>query len=288
MNDNIPSEEMRLFLENGEEPENTSAIHIDTDRLPESPLAIVKKVLPGLIIFAIIYLSCIGGIILAFMDPEQVKPEVATFFAMRFRESEAYIELNGKKYSTELTVLLLNNQELTDSELARLSEMKNLKILDLSGNNLVSLDWCVADIETLEELILANNNIENISQIKRFPNVKILDISDNEITDLSSIEKLSKLYLLRAGNNQIADITKLTNLNNLQWLYLEHNHIKDISPLGELSELTSLNLAGNDISGLTPLYTLDNLVFLEISDMNISEEEMLEFKEANTRVNIIK
>ena len=65
-----------------------------------------------------------------------------------------------------------------------------------------------------EKIELKNKNLEEISCILEYKNVKELDLRWNKISDLKPLEKLEKLEVLKINFNQIEDIKPLLNLTN--------------------------------------------------------------------------
>lgn len=123
---------------------------------------------------------------------------------------------------------------------------------------------------SLEILILSNNNLTYISGLGFLPNLKTLDVSDNQINIISGLENISSLTIFRASNNQIPEITGLENLVNLIELTLSNNQISIISGLSNLNSLTGLTLSNNQISIISGLSNLNNLVVLNLSNNQIS------------------
>lgn len=90
--------------------------------------------------------------------------------------------------------------------------------------------------------------LENISFIEPFINLKILYLDENKISDIYPLKNLTQLEDLGLNKNNISDITPLKNLTRLTELYLSQNNISDISPLENLTKLKYLNLATNLIT----------------------------------------
>lgn len=77
---------------------------------------------------------------------------------------------------------------------------KHVKILDVSNNSLTDISnlW---ELNSLEELYLANNQIGYIDALSNLVNLKILDLSDNQIDDISPLFELDNLdYINLIGN----------------------------------------------------------------------------------------
>ena len=108
-----------------------------------------------------------------------------------------------------------------------------------------ALDYCLLNNinpDSITDLYLDDNLLENISEIKLFKNLEYLNISFNKITDISVLKNLTELEHLSIGNNQITDISFLQNLNNLKslnirGLELKSDQIQYINSLNNLKEL---------------------------------------------------
>jgi hypothetical protein len=99
--------------------------------------------------------------------------------------------------------------------------------LDLSRNNITFVPNCIEEIYGLERLIVTNNDIKEI------PNIRLMGI----------------LKLLSLGNNKIANWpTDLKYFSHLKILELDHNLLVDVPPeIFHLSNLVRLNLSNNQI-----------------------------------------
>lgn len=142
------------------------------------------------------------------------------------------------------------NSEITKSQLL------NLKLVDLSGKNILNLDGLqyainltllkvhnnhISDLSPLSKLtkidylILTNNEIKDIQPLSNLINLKLLNIASNQITDLSPLSNLDELIYLYAADNNIYDITAVTEMKNLEIIDFSNNHIKDISRFKNLA-----------------------------------------------------
>ena len=114
--------------------------------------------------------------------------------------------------------------------------LKNIKLLNLKGNNLSSLNFMAGkDFPFLENLNLSDNKLSSINNLKQvsFPQLKELYLSKNLIEDINVLSelKIPKLRILRLSNNNISSLGILTNVNFTQLLKLDlsFNKIDDIS-----------------------------------------------------------
>lgn len=110
-----------------------------------------------------------------------------------------------------------------------------------------------SDILDVDELKLSDEDIEDLSGLEYFTNLKYLDLGENNIEDIDALEDLTKLETLKLDHNLIEDITPLKNLTNLKYLDLKSNYISDIWPLKYLNKLETLYLDDNPIDDYSPV-----------------------------------
>jgi internalin A len=151
-----------------------------------------------------------------------------------------------------------------------LAVFESLQHLVLRDNQISDLSP-LKELHNLTNLYLIDNQISDLSPLKELHNLTSLSLSGNQISDLSPLKELHNLTSLNLGGNQISDLSPLKELHNLTSLYLINNQISDLSPLKELHNLTSLDLGANQISDLSPLKELHNLTSLSLGGNQISD-----------------
>ena len=109
-------------------------------------------------------------------------------------------------------------------DLSSLTIFKELVEIDLPGNSIYSISP-IYDMENLQKLNLANNNISDLSGLIE----KQYDDQGREY-----VSKYSKIQNLILERNNISDISDLSNLVNLKQLNLKSNQIYNIEPLENL------------------------------------------------------
>jgi Leucine-rich repeat (LRR) protein/GTPase SAR1 family protein len=122
-----------------------------------------------------------------------------------------------------------------------LCELTNLRILDLSENQLTTIPETVGQLRDLRELFLYGNQLTALPE---------------------SLGQLTWLRTLDLGSNQLTALPEsLGRLANLQSLYLSSNQLKVLPEwLGRLSQLRALEIGPNRIVDLPD--TLQNLKLL--------------------------
>ena len=107
-------------------------------------------------------------------------------------------------------------------------KLPNLKELKLSGSFIPSIEDLGSNFKNLVVLNLDNCQLQDLSGLICFENLRELSIKNNKIYDLFEIDGCPKLIYLNLENNNIEEtenITFLSNLEDLQKLNLSGNPI---------------------------------------------------------------
>lgn len=111
----------------------------------------------------------------------------------------------------------------------------------------INIDMPAYYLEDLDEIDMAEYEIESLEGLEFCTQAAILDLSRNAITDLSELWNLKLLEELYLADNQIGYIDSLSNLIKLRVVDLSNNMIDDISPLLDLENLEYVNVVGNKV-----------------------------------------
>lgn len=150
-------------------------------------------------------------------------------------------------------------------------EMSIKKSLNITDKN---YKLSISDAEKVVELNLENSNIENISGINFFKNLKSLNLMKNKIKDISDIEKLTSLERLYLSDNVISDISPISNLKKLNTLNIAYNEITDISPIKDLDNIDYPFINGNPIVNFNILYNKIDLMSINFAkSLNLSNSD---------------
>jgi len=159
-------------------------------------------------------------------------------------------------------------------------EFKELKILDLSINNISKIEaFNKKNFENLEKLNLSDNNISDINPLgnAKFPSLKELNLSKNKISNLGIFKDLilDNLEKLNLGNNIIKKIDQLENnqFKELKEFILENNQISDIEVFEKFrfAKLEILNLKKNRIKKTE---ALKNAKFKVLEELDLDDNEI--------------
>jgi len=119
----------------------------------------------------------------------------------------------------------------------------------------LNVDFPMYLLEDLEEIEMADYEIEYLDGIGACRHARAVDLSNNNLTDISELSELHQVERLYLTNNHIGLIDSLSNLTVLQVLDISYNDVDDLSPLFDLSHLSYLNVMGNRI----PAWQLEKL-----------------------------
>lgn len=124
----------------------------------------------------------------------------------------------------------------------------------------INIDMPTYYLEDLDEIDMAEYEIENLEGIEYCTHTAILDLSRNQLTDISELWNLYMLEELYLSDNQIGYIDSLSNLSKLRVIDLSNNMVDDLSPLLELENLEYVNVVGNKI----PQAQIDELLAKDV------------------------
>lgn len=111
----------------------------------------------------------------------------------------------------------------------------------------VHFDFPVHLLEDLEEIEMAEYEIEDLDGIEFCTYARVIDLSYNQLFDISKIAACANVQELYLANNQLRYIDALAQLQDLRMLDVSGNKINDASPLFYLQALEFVNLLGNPI-----------------------------------------
>ena len=219
--------------------------------------------------------------------------------------------------SSNLELIILSDNNLTQIESNTFSSLNNLKTLSLSHNQLTSIDRI-----SLQNISHNGFQIEfelDFNTLFNYNDLELLDLSldlfilnglsrleflwldYNQLTMLQrfSFDGLYNLKELYLNNNKISEIQPFTfkDLINLKHLWLHDNQLKQIQPntfsnLNNLFELSLLNNKLNVINTSVTFEALNNLKILSLSNNSFNRiidytETDLDFKRFDKSIKVI-
>lgn len=214
------------------------------------------------------------------------------YFKSRFQLSESDSVDLGKLYRFVAVDSLDLSGKVQIKHLKPLSELRDLKFLDISYTTIEDLSP-ISNITFLETLNLSSTPTAAIKFIKYSDRLRDLDISNTQIEDISELGNLTNLQIFKASNTAIQSFAVLNQFKSLkvldltasgfntvenikelavlESLSLGKNYILNYSLLSKLSSLISLDLSETNFEDLSPLSSMPNLVQLDITACNISD-----------------
>ncbi|XP_050539406.1 protein artichoke [Daktulosphaira vitifoliae] len=181
-----------------------------------------------------------------------------------------------------LTELGLSRNVIRELPSDVFQDFKKLKVLDLGGNLLLSIEPTMfSGLEnTLEFLNLQGNRIATISPDPiNLQSLKSLDLSFNQLKEIPrhTFMMMSSLLNLNLSHNPhlgLIPVSVFHPLSQLQKLDLSFTNIKILSPelFFKTNSLTHLNIRCNGITEIpeTMFQTLSNLIWLDVSENQIA------------------
>ncbi|RLN10716.1 hypothetical protein BBJ28_00015985 [Nothophytophthora sp. Chile5] len=110
-------------------------------------------------------------------------------------------------------------------EISGVSQLRFLRVLDLSHNRLTSMRGLATDeasprgLQALETLLLSHNQLTTIdASVSLLPRLAHLDVAHNQLEALSNLGDCTRLQRLELAHNLVADVNELNGLSGLRYL----------------------------------------------------------------------
>jgi hypothetical protein len=175
---------------------------------------------------------------------------------LSIEEVDLRLDLDQVIQKTDIETVLLNHNLLASVPLS-VVQFTNLKVLDISSNNVAFIPNELNQCSQLVTFVAKNNKLTNESFSKTFLSectaIKEINISGNQLAHFpDQLLELTSLKYLYLGGNQITQLPyAIRKLQNLQVLHLGGNRLKSVTEsVGVLSHLQALVLADNLIERL--------------------------------------
>lgn len=137
-------------------------------------------------------------------------------------------------------------------------QLKELKVLRMSGNCIKFVPSLISSLQNLETLALDRNEITEFPDgILKLPDLQYLWLRQNQINELpSDLDLLGSLTTLSVASNTLTSLPySLAGMNNLQYLYANGNAISQLPEnLCLLGSIKEINLANNSLTALPRLW----------------------------------
>ena len=142
--------------------------------------------------------------------------------------------------------LAQNNIDTIEDEVT--SQMKDLSIIDLTNNLLVSS----TNLKPSSELRMTSNRLQTITLSPALTQIRI---ENNLLTTISCMDTNMTIENLYASNNSLSSFGCIRNMSSLYSLYLQRNKFTAVSKtiFTKLVNLQTLDLSSNPIKKTTPV-----------------------------------
>jgi len=181
---------------------------------------------------------------------------------------------NGEISANVTRLDLAGNRSIND--ISPLSNLTNLRELDLWGNRIIDLSPLSNLINLTELNLWGAQQFEDISPLRDLVNLRVFALGDNLKFngDLSILRNFTKLTDLALGDTwqHRMDFSYIEGLVNLKSLSLwGAGQLRDLSIIGSLTSLTTLTMHSANIEDFAPLRNLTNLTRLELQSSDIRD-----------------
>lgn len=156
------------------------------------------------------------------------------------------------------------------SSIVKGKTIKQVKKLNLSGQNLKEIPAYVFEHTNLTKLVLSRNAITRIpKEISKLKKLEVLDLTYNQIETLPApVFKLPKLRVLAVGHNSIKKFPTQIVGSSLEELIADHNRLEGIEPEA-LDGLRKLVVSYNPLSGKIVKHRLPALEYYDFRKTNL-------------------
>lgn len=162
-------------------------------------------------------------------------------------------------------------------DISFLNSMNDLEELTIGGFPCKIEDWSpINNCSKLSSVFAWNVGLSNLEPFENLRRLKRLELQENNIYDITGIKKLSLLESISIWGDDLHDITPIKYAVNLKQIKIFSTGINDISPLSSLNNLETLILYGCiNVSDISSLQHCENLRYLDISNTSVKDYSML-------------
>ncbi len=166
-------------------------------------------------------------------------------------------------------------------------DLENITELYIVGNNVYPHfvhAWYQNEEKTLMYVNVANEwgeqtltegvevgVIEDLSVLKKMPNLRVLYLEGLQITDISTICEVKSLCELGINCNPVVSLEGIEKLKNLQFLSIACTDVVDLTPAAQCTELESLQMDITNIADLGPLVQCPNIVSIRAGGTRVRD-----------------
>ena len=177
--------------------------------------------------------------------------------------------LEGVQHCVDLKELDLGKYDTSNniSDISALSELTNLRDLNLGGNEITDISP-LSELTNLQWLWLPDNNISDISALSELTNLRDLYLGGNEITDISPLSELTNIGNSNTASSQDTQRASFTSTGvgsrkENRFASMDERMQKGLREVDLASSSETfypdLNLSNNEITNIQPLVDNDGL-----------------------------
>lgn len=165
------------------------------------------------------------------------------------------------------------------------SDVLEITKLDFKGWPLISIRG-IESVINLEELILYQSKMNNLSFLKKLTKMKKLDLSwSDSISEIDSLINLKELEELSISySSGLKNFYVINEFKKLKKLDLSENYLYDISFMKDISWIGEINLSKNNLSEYK---SPDGNLGIKILDISANRFEKIEFLEKMPNLEIL-
>jgi Leucine-rich repeat (LRR) protein len=126
------------------------------------------------------------------------------------------------------------------------------------------------NVDAVNDLSLFRTWAYDITELKRFPNLRVLNLRGLILQDFSPLRFLDGLQELILWDSNIRDISPLRGLTKLKYLDFAGTFINDLSPLSDMAQLESLDLRGAMHHSIPSMPKLPSLRTLYVTALDLT------------------
>lgn len=182
----------------------------------------------------------------------------------------ADIRIGDNTYSANTKILDLQNMGLTDKDIKNLGSFTNLEELIISDNNITDLSP-VKKLTKLEKITFHNNSVSDISFVKKLKKLTVFGAINNPISDISALSGLTELKEVWMGDNPLTDISPLKNCDKLTHVSFNNCSLKNINALSGKKDLDTVCLENCGLKSIDPLKDCGKLSAVYLRDNKLTD-----------------